>query len=263
MRQLALSDRRSVEAYFRRNSLDTFYHYFPLLYAISESTETLVFGGSTSGRFRLLVQSADEYYYQPEVVLPREFRKIWITPYKLDGEQWRSELYDVNYIYELDYTLGLRNFRKNIKKFKKNDGGGGQWYKLDKPDPRALEVVKRWYSISQREDFTDFGYTMWLLDNFHLFPDLNARLLCIDEKPVGFSLWGKLTEDTGIHLICKDTGVPYVQDVLRGFTYQEMKEAGLKYCNDGSDCSVPGIRAYKSKLRPRFIIPIYSWIREG
>ena len=121
--------------------------------------------------------------------------------------------------------------------------------------------MKRWYEISEREQFTDFGYTEWLTHNFHEFvPDLKPRVVTVEDVPVAFSLWGTIRPGLGIHLICKDIGWPYLQDYIRYRTYLEMKEAGIKLVNDGSDCGEAGIRAYKSKLRPRFIIPIYSWI---
>lgn len=260
MRKLQISDREAMEAYFRRNRWDTFYHYFPLIYAMSEVNEEPF---EYDPEFNQLWTGKDELLYPASIYRKR----VWIGPNKCDaragGYGWKNELYDVNYIYDLEQTLQIKNFRDNVKKFHQKHVSGGEWHKLDGPDPRALEVVSRWYSTSQRENFTDFGYTMWLLENFHLFPDLRARLLCLDEKAIGFSLWGQLTEGTGIHIISKEVGMPYAQDVLRAFTYQEMKEAGLKYCNDGSDAGEHGIMVYKHKLRPRYIIPIYSWIREA
>jgi len=271
-----------VEAYFRQNRWETFYHYFPLLYAISESTVGLT-TDKMFGTIHMvgLEDEPDEQYFASRQIgrldafyqTLKHSSKVWIGPHRCPIDGWWDELYDVNYIYDLEYTLGIRNFRKNVKKFEKAHPDI-RWLTPDGDEEgvhthrgyighHGWEVVKQWYKISSRKQFTDFGYTEWLTLNLDEFLDLKPRLLCIDEKPVGFSLWDKLTEDTGIHLICKDVGWPYLQDYIRYRTYLEMKEAGLKYCNDGSDAGEAGIRAYKSKLRPRFIIPIYSWVREA
>ena len=272
MRKLQKGDREAVEAYFRRNRWETFYHYFPLLYAISESTQPLMIDAFLGKIFDITINEK-EYYFEPSMWRPTKpyieegLEKVWIATRKCPIEpakDWKDELYDVNYIYDLDYTLGIRNFRKNVKKFEKAhpDNYYGVEPLRDR-EGKAWEIVKKWYQISQRSEFTDFGYTEWLTKNLEVFEDLNPRVILVGDEAVAFSLWGTIRSGLGIHLICKDIGWPYLQDYTRYCTYLEMKEAGIELVNDGSDCGEAGIRAYKSKLRPKFIVPVYSWIREG
>lgn len=248
MRELSKQDRSWLESLFEEKKWDSFYHYFPLLYAISESTETIhVKDGN------LFVDDKTIYF-----------------PYDLDGIDtvlvalnkpsqagWVEELYDVNYIYELSTTLQIKNFRDNVKKFAKRNSNCE--YSADVSPEDGWKIIKRWYGVSKRLKFTDFGYTVWLAENFREFKDLKARIVRLGDKPVAFSLWGKLWNNVAIHLICKDVGIPYLQDFTRYSTYKEMEGEGIELVNDGSDCGEYGIRVYKTKLRPRFIIPIYSW----
>ncbi len=271
MMKLQKSDRVAVEAHFRQNRWETFYHYFPLMYAISESTEP-IFIKEDYGEVYGIHTEDEQYYLMPQYSCTYlNYRKkltdaggVLVSPQKCPIKGWSNELYDVNYIYDLDYTLGIRNFRKNVKKFEKAHPDtfyGEEPFHADDVDP--WEIVKKWYQVSKRKEFTDFGYTEWLTHNFEQFEDLKARVGIADGQDVAFSLWGIIRPGLGIHLICKDIGWPYLQDYTRYRTYQEMKETGLNYCNDGSDAGENGIRVFKTKLRPKFITPIYSWIREA
>lgn len=173
-------------------------------------------------------------------------------------DDWENELYDVNFIYDLAITLKVKNFRKNVKRFQRFKPMYGE---PDNPEI-CWQVVKQWYQKSNREEFTDFGYTRWLTLNYEEFDDLHPRIVLVDGLPMAFSLWGELREDLGIHLVCKDVGWPYLQDYTRYRTYEEMKALGFNMCNDGGDAGEEGIRIYKTKLRPKFIVPVWSWARE-
>jgi len=263
MRRLRKSDREVIDAYFRQQRWDTFYHYFPLMYAISETGPVITFEPD-AGRLWVV---PDEELYCPSwgagyFQYPTIAEKVWVGPHPCPMRLGRSELYDVNYIYDLERTLRIKNFRKNVRRFEREHRSVS--YEVLSPDdsPIARYIVERWYEISKRSEFTDFGYTMWLSDRFGEFHDLRARVVYADGEPVAFSLWGVLRPGLGVHLVCKDVGWPYLQDYARYMTYREMLGEGLVMANDGSDCNEHGIRMYKLKLRPRFIVPIWSWVRE-
>jgi hypothetical protein len=187
-------------------------------------------------------------------------KKVWIATSKCPWEGWRNELYDRNFIYDLAVTLQIKNLRENVKHFEREHPNAIYEYA---EDPNVVwEVVKKWYSISTRKEFGDFGYTEWLTKNFKTFEDLHARQMMENGKCIAFSLWGQLYKDTAIHVICKDLGWSYLQDYTRFKTYEEMLSWKFEWCNDGGDAGEDGIGIYKQKLRPKFILPVWSWCRE-
>jgi len=265
---LSLEHRPSIEASWKAGNQESFYHYFPLLYAINESTEKLKINKVT---FDISSEKEDELYIaseRSELAITcsdsecEDFpvKKIWVIPRVPTEQNIHFEIYDVNYIFDLEETIGVKYFRKNVKRYSKN---GNVQYSVEGDPEIAFDIVASWYQKSNRDEFTDFGYTMWLVQNYEMFPDLKARFVYLNGEPVAFSLWGVLPSGIAIHLICKDAiGQPYLQDYTRMMTYKEMVSDGLELVNDGSDCEVPGIRRYKLKLRPKYIIPIYSWERK-
>lgn len=259
MRPLKIDDRLALDSVFIGNAWDSFYHYFPLTYAISESTEKIMVDEEGGYHY-----AGKDLYYPPRFFvgqkMPKSVDKVWISLIKCPSSYWVNELYDVNFIYDLGVTLKIKNFRKNVKKFTKSHPK--VFY--GKPDSNywPWEIVKQWYQKSLRKEFSDFGYTRWLTLNYDEFSDLHPRVVMVDEEPVAFSLWGELREGLGIHLICKDLGWPYLQDYTRAMTYAEMEAQGFTTVNDGGDCGIHGINVYKHKLRPKFIVPIYSWVRK-
>lgn len=256
MRELRKEDRAWIEEAFRRRHWDSFYHYFPLMYAISESTEKILVDSD-------VIRAGKDLYVPPlSGEVPEDAERIWIALERPSSDGWSYELYDVNFIYSVDTTLKIKNLRDNVRRFEREHDQID--YVEAKPD-EAVEVVSRWYQKSPRKSFTDFGYTIWLAENFREFPDLRARVVEVQGRPVAFSLWGELDQERGlaIHLICKDVGWPYLQDYTRYRTYQEMAAWGFKYVNDGGDAGLEGLRIYKLKLRPFLIIPIWSWVRRN
>lgn len=253
-RKLELKDETIVSTFCSEAGFDSFYHYFPLMFAISESGANL----EIDPDFNIWADK-DELYVGGDALFEDELvRKLWVSQTKAPMG-WRTELYDVNFVYDLDVTLKIKNFRKNVNKFIRANSELIYVKPLQFATP--LHVVEDWYRKSHREKVTDFGYTMWLTENYDKFESLHPRIVCIGAKAVAFSLWGELSEGLGIHLICKDLGYAYLQDYTRFMTYSEMLEKGFKLVNDGGDCNEYGIRVYKLKLRPKFIIPIWSWIR--
>ena len=259
MRKLSPSDREILDEYFERQGWNTFYHYFPLIYALSEGAVEMKFDEDAGA----LWVGENELYFphwnKERFGFPELARKVWIGPYPCPSWMGRSELYDVNYVYSLTTTISIKNFRKNARRFERTYPTV-EYAEAKRPE-ECWEVVKRWYRRSAQETFGDFGYTEWLAWNYDVFPDLRARVVRVEGSPVAFSLWGELREDLAIHLVCKDLGWSYLQDYTRFQTYSEMLEEGYDAVNDGSDCGREGLRIYKLKLRPRFIIPIYSWVR--
>ena len=246
----------------------TFYHYFPLIYAMSESTEKFfiseiyahgdLFVGDNKRECYIpsLYEESAESLFRDE-----ELNKIWIMSRPPERLQHliKHEVFDVNYIFDLSETIKIKNFRKNADRFIKENN---PVYSYVSAPETAWEVIKQWYQKSKRDEFTDFGYTRWLSQNYEEFEDLRARLIYVNYKPVGFSLWGSLSKTEAVHLICKDVGYPYLQDFIRKQTYREMLLSGFKTVNDGRDCGIHGIRMFKMKLRPKYILPIYSWVRK-
>lgn len=255
---LTLKLQKYIEPLLKREPLPSFYHYYPLIYALSETVEsrfTLNLDNISEG---IYVNDKELYLQLKNEPIPESIKKVWISTSPKVG--FEAELYDVNFIYDLDVTLQVKNFRDNVEKFKKEHQNV---FYAEPSDPElGWSVVKEWYLKSGRGEFTDFGYTRWLTLNYAEFEDLHPRVVLVDERPVAFSLWGELGEGLGIHLVCKDIGWPYLQDYTRHMTYSEMKALGFNMCNDGGDAGEDGIRIYKLKMRPKFIAPIYSWVRE-
>ena len=250
--------RNQLDALYLQQRWQTFYHYFPLIFAISESTGTLEFRDNTS---TLYIKGTNEAYTpgtHPELK-NWDNDRVLIMPRLPEDPTWTFSLYDVNYIYDLKETTQVKNFRDNVARFKKEHS---PVFVDNRTSEEAWEVVKQWYRKSKREEFTDFGYTEWLAKNYKVFEDLRARFVVVNDKIVGFSLWGELSKKLGIHLIAKDAGMPYLQDYLRMETYKEMLSQGLLEVNDGSDCGIEGLRIYKLKLRPKWIVPIWSWMKD-
>jgi len=254
---LTLDLRSQLDALYLRQRWETFYHHFPLIFAISESTGALEFRDDTGA---LYIQGTDEIYIPGDHPEAKSASQILIMPRPPEDSTWNFGLYDVNYIYDLKETVQIKNFRDNVKRFVRDHPQTGSTSSQDGTNI-ALQIIGEWYHKSKRKEFTDFGYTEWLARNYPLFKDLHPTFVWVDGKAVGFSLWGKLSPNTGIHLIAKDSGMPYLQDYLRMDTYRQMIANGLLYCNDGSDCGIEGLRIYKLKLRPKWIVPIWSWMK--
>jgi len=258
---IELFHREIIESSWKKSNQSSFYHYFPLVYAISKSTEPLNFGQSYGDIF---LDDIREIYIGgrdlEDALISDDIKKIWVVTRPPEIPQINYEVYDVNYILDLNETIGVKYFRKNAQRYSKD--GRAQYSPEGSPEI-AKEIVMNWYQKSFREEFTDFGYTMWLAENYEMFPDLKARFLYLNDKPVAFSLWGELSSKMAIHLICKDSvAQDYLQDYARMMTYKEMVGDGFETVNDGSDCGEPGIRHFKLKLRPKYIVPIYSWVRK-
>lgn len=244
--------------------LPTFYHFFPLIYAISESTAKLYIDDT----YRLWVSpEGTELYLDPFTeTIPDFTTKVWtsLRPAPKDS-LFHTELYDTNYIYDTKYTLGIKNFRDLKKAFwrksKEKDFPkiSVERKPLHPEDP--FQVIRNWYNKGSRQSYSDFGYTLWLANEYEKF-DLKPILVYAEDQPIAFSLWGVLNDRTAIHLICKENGWSYLQDYIRYITYEDILAEGLPLINDGGDADIDGLRIYKTKLRPKFIIPIYSWCKK-
>jgi len=259
--RLEVEHRGEIDKIHRILGLDTFYHYFPLLYAISKSVAEIKIATDEMGNIIGVYVGEDMYYLWD--VPDRNAKRIWIATQPSVAERgFRTEIYDVNYIYDLDVTLNVKNFRDNVKRFLREHEPVYEECSVGD----AFKVVVEWYERGKRKEYSDFGYTLWLAENFDVFDDLRARCVYLDGEPRAFTLWGIIDwgplRPLGVHLICKDLGIPFLQDYTRYATYREMRGLGIKYVNDGGDAGVEGIRTYKLKLRPYLVIPIYSWVRD-
>lgn len=254
MKKLSLDDRSWFEETYGGLSLPSFYHYFPLTLAISETTTTLYRGDSG-----VYVDERKLYLLPKNLSCVNKVEKIEISTLELDG--FKTSVYDVNYFYDLKETVEIKNFRDNVKKFVRDNKA--EFKEADKED--VFEVIKVWYEKhknSNNSQMEDFGYTLYFAENYSLFDDLKVRITTVDERKASVSIWGGLNETVAVHLISKDLGIPYLQDYTRMETYNEMLKEGYRIVNDGSDVSLSGLRIYKTKLRPRYIIPIFSLERE-
>lgn len=263
MKRIALEDRGVFEDFFRLMRWDSFYHCFPLIYALDKTVDrvrweydrTSLRSGCALPDIRTItIYVGDELLYPSFEV---SGRKVWISLYR--NPFYENELYDVNFIYDLEKGFP-KSFRENAKRFERDHKP--EW-EVAKPK-EAFEVVESWYAkrLADRieNEFHDFGYTLYLAKNFEKL-NLEGRVVKVKGEPKAFSLWGKLNDRTAIHLIAKDLGIPYLQDYLRYKTYEEMKSKRFRYVNDGGT-PTEGIRIYKLKLRPYLIYPIWSWVRE-
>jgi hypothetical protein len=248
-------------------SVPTFYHYYPLLCALSDSSFAPLFSDEV-GR---IWSDAKELLFQPEGEVPKEVENILIATDPLDG--WKVEPYDNNYIYDLDQTMKIKNFRMNVKKFEQDVKEKGQeWvWKRNMSQKDILELLKQWYS-QYGKDVTDYGYTSKLVEEWNGFKSdkfdelgLQARALYIDDKIVSLSMWGKLCDGMAVYIVCKSLKAPYISyfvgDFVRWNTYIEMISYGYRYVNDGGDLGLEGLKKYKMKFRPVDVIDIYSLVR--
>jgi len=216
-RKLRVSDEASVSEFCNVGGWDSFYHYFPLMYAISESTQPLLIDEHLN-----IFAGAGELYIEGEALLDDdELQKVWVSLGKAP-RGWSTEMYDVNFIYDLETTLAIKNLRMNVKKFIR-DNPNIEYSKAKSNSDEGLYPVILWYEKTDRRTLTDFGYTMWLTKNYNKFQDLQPRVVKINGRIVSFSLWGRLSEKLGIHLICKCDPVTYLNDYTRYMTYEEMK----------------------------------------
>ncbi len=257
MNELRLNDRAKIDSYLSKIPQKTFYHYFPLILAISESSDKKMWLDDENSYINLIVGNVvKELYLEP---LKPNFmvNRIYVSPNKCPYQSFfKSELYDSNFIYDLETTINIKNFKANVKKFEQRNH---QIYITLGNYQDDLEVIKEWYKKRPNTEFTDFGYTLWLIKNYQLFNDLHPNVVYLGKEPVCFSLWGELDDETAVHIISKDKGIPYLQDYIRMKVYKEMLEKGFKYVNDGGDAGSHELRRYKQKLRPKFILPIWSW----
>lgn len=264
-----LSHRKLFNQTVKSLNNPTFYHYFPLTMAISRTSEA-EWEVDFHWKGGIFVDETEAYFLSAwrdplssVHWITNKMERIWIMTQKppdVGFPNLRAVLYDNNYIYDLQHTAhDTKNLRDNFKRFKREHPDIRYTDAGRKKD--ALKVVTKWYKTSNREEFGDFGYTLWLTENYDVFQDLEPRWVYDGDRPVAFSLWGRLTEDTAIHIVSKDWGWPFLQDYLRVMTYREMLEEGLTTVNDGSDCGEHGIRMYKLKLRPKYIIPVWSWVK--
>lgn len=234
MRELETSDRKTIDSEIEIVPYKTFYHYFPYMQANQALTD---------GK-RVYADEKTLYFSTKDTKLG-----VLVAPYLID---WRSSLYDTNYIYKLEETIAIKNFRANIKKFDKVNSF--ELHKATQGD--AYKILLDWYKKKKTDDY---GYVKWFVENLDLYKDIHADIGYINANPVAFSVWGELWTDTSVHIISKDRGIPYLQDKMRMEIYNDMIDRGFVYCNDGGDAGVHTLRMYKLKLRPRYIIPIWSW----
>jgi len=190
--------------------------------------------------------------------------KVYIALKPAPGP-WVTRLFDVDYVYKLRDTLSVESFRKNAERAESRKLSISFQIPSDTPEvvPQIAEWLMNWYKNRLGQTHYDFGYVMWIAWNMNWFNDLRV-FLAVDRKYEvrGVSVIGKLCPGRAIHLICKADDVPYLSDFLRRETYYwAFSEKGYEYVHDGSDVGLPGLRKYKLKLRPRFILPIYSWFK--
>jgi len=228
MRELSLSDRPIIDKYFERIPNRNFYHYFP--YILAQETTVYI----------------DEHKANP---LYLDSDTLLFSSNKFEG----STLFDKNYIYKLENTIDIKNFKANIKKFDREQSFS--FKPATKED--ATAVIDDWYGKHSQTE--DADYTIWFAMHFDTFPDIHANIGYINGKPSAFSVWGELTEDTSAHIVSKTTGTTYLQDKMRMCVYNDMIEKEFVFCNDAGDNGIHELEMYKRKLRPEFIIPIWSW----
>lgn len=242
----------------------TYYHYYPSIEAMIKLGEVFV------DEMGLIWLDEDKLlFYNPKIYLPDNVTTIQVlTPQIYPGGVligWKYELFDRNYIHDLSYTINLENFRRNVSRFVR-DNKYIQFVDL-KPEI-AIQFLFSWYEKRFDKDkeekrvYHNPLIEFYLIKNKERYPGMRLKGLYTNEELIGITLWGKLSSDTAIHIICRDNGVVYAHDYLRARTYMEMLDEGYVYVNDGSDLGLEGLRKYKSKLRPHLIIPVYSGVKK-
>lgn len=232
----------------------TFYHNFPLMDSIVKSEEDLYVN-----TFGVKFKNTNNYFICP---FPEECNpdSISVHPVPLDG--YNNEVLENNYIYKIEDTLAIKNFRMNVKKFKNHYTDN----EIDWRTPTINEMykmLKSWYSTHFKEVY-DFGYTSYMVKNFiryqNLSPNFNVKGLYIDNEIVNLSIWTKLKHDTAVYIVCKsENGYnQFIGDYVRYLVYNSMNEAGYTFINDGSDLGLEGLKKYKTKFRPIRIESIYE-----
>lgn len=247
-----------LETFLIGSEKKTFYHYFPLIYAASVNESAYI---DDCGR---VWSAPDELYYDhPEI--PNKVNYIWVsTRSNIPG--FTSKIYDNNYVYDVKTTLGIKNFRMNLKKFRKETEGLEVKWIDNPPIEDMINLLKEWYQDREGEQ-SDMGYTVQLIyqnrDTFKSY-SLVYRGLYIGTKLMNISIYGKLDQDTAIFIVCKslklidETIIYFIGDYVRSLVYNEILNSGMHLVNDGSDLGHEGLVKYKMKFRPIEVFNIYS-----
>lgn len=164
-------------------------------------------------------------------------------------------LYDREYVYDIQTTLDVKNFRDNAKRFVR-DTFPIKIEPLQKSNQLpSIEMLKQWYQ-KHYAALQDFGQTIYTLEHFSDL-GLEGDVFYINDAVKGISLY-QTNMTKAIHITSKDMGQPFLQDYMRFYTYEKLLDKGVTTVYDGSDCDDQGLAVYKLKLRPKLIIPIYS-----
>jgi hypothetical protein len=164
-------------------------------------------------------------------------------------------LYDREYVYDIQTTLDVKNFRDNAKRFVR-DTFPIKVEPLQKSNQLpSIEMLKQWYQ-KHYTALQDFGQTIYTLEHFSDL-GLEGDVFYINDAVKGISLY-QTNMTKAIHITSKDMGQPFLQDYMRYYTYEKLSRAGVRTVYDGSDGDQPGLAIYKLKLRPTLIIPIYT-----
>lgn len=270
---LKLEDRSKIEPLL---SKDTFYSHFPMIMAMSCNQDkpfkycfTKNYGFlSTSYPIDLLCLWGDHKnlifpVQDHDFPLYHYVNKVHISTKRTKREEYINKEFGRDYIFDLQETIDIKNFKHNYKRFERNHPSV-EWVRAEMSD--AFYFIEKWFikrykKLGSNVEIPDLGHTVYLTSNYDAFPELRAKVIIIQGEVKAFSLWGPLTPDRSVHIILKcDTSLTYLSDYARYRTYLDMLVDKFIEVNDGGDMGVHGLRMYKLKLRPKYVIPLYSWV---
>ena len=271
--EFKIEDREKIEPFLTK---DNFYSHFPMVMAMNDMNDrpfkynlTKDYGlGSLHRRKNSICIWTDEeeLLFPPQDIdypLYHWANKIHIANKKTNREGYTNKEFGRDYIFDLQETIDIKNFKHNYTRFER-DNPNVKWEDAKMID--AFRYIGEWFHDRYKRsksncEIPDIGHTVYLCSMYEKFPELRAKVITIDGEIKAFSLWGPLAYNRAVHIILKcDTSLTYLSDYARYRTYLDMLVDKFETVNDGGDMGVHGLRMYKLKLRPKYVIPLYSWV---
>lgn len=257
-------DRKRIETALADAGYYGYYFNFPVIFSMSQTAES-PFLIKDTGISPIFVSPDVLYCPAPRYAFlssPSDLNgyKVMMSYSKLDNvtsPHYDADitLFDREYVYDLNTTLNVKNFRDNAQRFIGDNPAVTVECLQSSNQLEAIEMLKQWYS-KHSGALQDFGQTVYTLEHFSEL-GLTGFVFYLRDEVKGVSLF-RNDILRAIHITSKDMGQPFLQDYMRYYTYEKLSRAGVRTVYDGSDCDQPGLATYKLKLRPTLIIPIYT-----
>ena len=168
-----------------------------------------------------------------------------------------------NYILDADEQISMegRAFSSRHNKISRFDRTYNWTYEyITKANmDECLAINAKWYGEREKTEEID-GEQLALKIAFEHYDalGLDGGIMRIDGKAVAFGIGIPFNDEIYLDLFRK--ALNEYRDINTAFMQEFMKRhcRGYKYINDAEDMGIPGLRLFKSKLHPKFMIPFYT-----